>query len=408
MSTNGRGAKEDKMNESLVIDQEFNANPHDVLQRLQIEAPVSRATMWGGVPVWLITRYDDAKALLVDPRLSKDRAAALALFPPNYIGTYDSELTSSMLHTDPPDHTRLRKLVVKAFTAGAVERMRPRIENIADELLNAIDTTAPVDIIKAYAGPLPVRVISELLGVPEIYQSRFQDLLKPFLDTSSREQKDVAATELTTMFTELSSRKRRQPGSDLISALIQATDDGDRLSEPELLATLFLLIGAGYDTTVNLIANGILALLRNETQLALLRAEPSLMSSAIDEFLRFDGPVNIATLRFSTEPILVGDIEIPKNEFVMISLLAANRDAERFDDPERLDITRKPNAHLSFGHGLHHCVGAALGRMEGRVALTRLLERFDRIELAMTGPIEYRDSTLMHGLSELVIRCHRS
>ena len=177
------------MRESLVIDQEFNANPHDVLRRLQTEAPVSRATMWGGVPVWLITRYDDAKALLVDPRLSKDRAAALALFPPNYIGTYDSELTSSMLHTDPPDHTRPRKLVVKAFTAGSVERMRPRIENIADELLNAIDTTAPVDIIKAYAGPLPVRVISELLGVPVIYQSRFQDLLKPFLDTSSREEK---------------------------------------------------------------------------------------------------------------------------------------------------------------------------------------------------------------------------
>jgi cytochrome P450 len=395
------------MTEPLVIDPSFTKNPDAVLQRLRTEAPVSRATMWGGVPVWLITRYDDAKALLVDPRLSKDRAAALALFPRDYIGTYDSELTSGMLHTDPPDHTRLRKLVVKAFTAGAVERMRPRIENIADELLNEIDTSATVDIIKSYAGPLPVRVISELLGVPIIYQSRFQALLEPILNMSSREETNAACAELTIMFAELISEKRRQPGGDLTSALIEATDDGDRLSEPELLAMLYLLIGAGYDTTVNLIANGILALLRNPTQLATLRADPSLMSSAVEEFLRFDGPVNIATLRFSTEPIVVGDIEIPENEFVMISLLAANRDAERFDDAERLDITRKPNAHLAFGHGIHHCVGASLARMEGRVALARLLERFDRIELAMTGPIEYRDSTLMHGLSALVVRCHR-
>lgn len=162
------------MTEPLVLNPSFTQNPHPVLQRLRTAAPVSRAIMWGGVPVWLITRYDDAKALLVDPRLSKDRAAALALFPPDYIGVYDSELTSGMLHTDPPDHTRLRKLVVKAFTAGAVERMRPRIENIADELLNEIDTTAPVDIISAYAGPLPVRVISELLGVPPSIRAAFR------------------------------------------------------------------------------------------------------------------------------------------------------------------------------------------------------------------------------------------
>jgi cytochrome P450 len=395
------------MTQTLILDESFTRDPHATLHQLQAESPVSRAVMWGGVPVWLVTGYDEAKALLADPRLSKDHAHALRLFPPNSSEVYEDELNSHMLNTDPPGHTRLRKLVVKAFTARAVEGMRPQIESIADELLDAIDTGGPVDLIAAYAGPLPVRVISELLGIPADRRSRFQAQLEPLNNESDREAKTIAFRELTSMLTNVVAEKRREPTGDLISALIEATEEGDRLSESELLAMIFLLIAAGYDTTVNLIANGVLALLRNPRQLWALRACPSLMPNAVEEFLRFDSPVNIASMRFTTVPIRVGEVEIPKNQFLMISLLAANHDADNFEDPGQLDITRKPNAHLAFGHGIHHCVGAGLGRLEGRIALERLLARFERLELATTSPIEYRNSTQMHGLSTLPVWCAR-
>jgi cytochrome P450 len=384
----------------------FTRNPMTVLRRLQAAAPVSRAVMWGSVPVWLVTGYEEAKALLADPRLSKDRDAGLKLLPPNNSGELTTELTRHMLQADPPDHTRLRKLVVKAFTARAVEQLRPRIETIADELLDEIDTSAPVDLITSYAGPLPVRVISDLLGIPVTHRSRFLAVLKPFLNQSSGEQKQVGADELVIMLTALIAEKRAHPDADLTSALIEATDDGQRLSESELLATLTLLIIAGHDTTVNLIANGVLALLCNPSQLAALRADPALMPAAVEELLRFGGPINVATIRFTTEAIRVGDVEIGPGQFVMISLLAANHDTRHFTDPDRLDITRKPNPHLAFGHGIHHCVGAALGRMEGRIAITRLLDRFESIELATTEPIQYRDSTIIHGPATLPVRCH--
>ncbi|WP_263998307.1 cytochrome P450 [Mycobacterium yunnanensis] len=216
-------------------------------------------------------------------------------------------------------------------------------------------------------------VADELLGIPGDRRSRFQALVVPFLDSSTGEEVD-----------------------------------GDRLSERELLNSVFLLIVAGYDTTVNLIANGILALLQNPDQLAALRADPSLMPAAVEEILRYDSPVNVATIRFTTEAIRIGDVDVPANELVMISLLGANRDPARFDDPDRLDLTRKPNGHLAFGHGIHHCLGAPLARLEGSIALSKLLERFDRLELATTGPTEYRNSTIMHGLRGLPVRCHRA
>ena len=393
------------MADAIELDQTFTRDPHPILRRMRAEGPVHRVTMYGGVPVWLITRYDEARALLADPRLSKEHAASIALFPPENDGGFDSELLASMLQSDPPDHTRLRKLVAKAFTMRAAEAMRPQIEDIADGLLADIDTEAPVDLIAAYAGPLPVRVISELLGIPTSRRRRFQDLVEPFLDDSAREQRNAAAAELAKMLSDLIAEKRRQPISDLTSALIAARDDGDQLSERELLATLWLMIAAGYDTTVNLIANGILALLHNPAQLAALRADPSQMPTAVEEILRFASPVSVSTIRFTTEPVEVGDVEIPANELVMVSLLGANRDGEHFDDPDRLDLTRKPNAHLAFGHGIHHCLGAAIARLEGRVALGKLLEKFDRLELATTGPIEYRNSAHMHGLSALPVRC---
>jgi cytochrome P450 len=395
------------MTEHLTLDHTFTRWPLPILTRLQIEAPISRATVWGGVPGWLVTRYDDAKALLADPRMGQDRARALSLMPPDNSGVLASELNANMLHSDPPDHTRLRKLVVKAFSMRAVDTLLPKIENIADELLDAFETDAPVDLIANYAGPLTVNVISELLGVPVAYRSHFQSQLTPIFNQSTREEKEAAGAELTALIVRLLDEKRHEPTADLTSALIEATDNGNRLSEKELLATMFLLIAAGFDTTVNMIANGVLALLRHPAQLAALRADPSLIGGAVDEILRFDSPVNI-TARFTTAPIPVGDVVIPANEFVLISLLAANRDAAHFDDPEAFDITRKSNAHIAFGYGAHYCVGAALARLEGRTALTRLLQRFGQLELATTERIEYRDSILMHGLPALAVWCQPS
>src|SRR6185295_15241210 len=283
---------------------------------------------------------------------------------PNSSGELITELTAHMVYADPPDHTRLRKLVAEAFTAEAVEQFRPKIEAISEELLDKIDTHAPVDLITAYAEPLAVRAVSDLLGIPVMYRNQFLSVLGPFLNESHSEQKRAAADRLTIMLHVLIAEKRRRPTDDLGSALVAASDDGELFSERELLATLTLLIIAGHDPTVNLIGNGVLALLREPSQLATLRADPTLMPVAVEELLRLGGPVNITTIRFTTEAIRVRDVEIGAGEFVMISLLAANRDARQFTNPDQLDITRKPHPHLGFGHGIHHCVGAALGRME--------------------------------------------
>jgi cytochrome P450 len=395
------------MTATLLLDRSFTRDPHDVLHRLQREAPVSRALMWGDLPVWLITHYDDAKSLLADPRLSTDHAVALKVLPSNNKGRYASSISQHMLHSSPPDHTRLRKLVAKAFTAPTVERLSPRIEEIADELLDAIDGSAPVDLIKAYAGPLPGRVIGELLGVPGGFRARFLTLLDPYINQSTAQELIAASTGLAARLTDLFTEKRRQPCDDLMTALIEASSDGDRLSEAELLSTAYLLIAAGYDTTVNLIGNGVLALLSSPSQLAALRADASLLPSAVEELLRITSPVNTTVIRFTTEPIHVGEIDIPENQVVAISLLAGNHDAGRFEDPDLLDIDRKPNSHIAFGHGIHHCLGAPLARLEGRIALARLLARLGHIELATTAPLEYRDSLMVHGLRTLPVRCYR-
>jgi cytochrome P450 len=391
----------------VMLDRSFSRDPHAVLHQLQGQAPVCRALIWGDVPVWMVTCYDDAKSVLTDPRLSTDRAIALKVLPPNNNGRYGSKLSQHLLHSGPPDHTRLRKLVVKVFTAGAVARLTPRIEEIADELLDAIDTSAPVDLIKEYAGPLPGRVIGELLGVPVEFRDQFLTLLDPYLNQSTGPEMVAASAGLITMLTELFAEKRRQPCDDLISALIEASNDGDRLSETELLATAYLLVAAGYDTTVNLIGNGVAALLRNPSQLAALRADISLLPGAVEELLRIDPPANITVFRFSTAPIRIGEVDIPENQIVVISLLAANHDPDRFQDPDRLDISRTPANHLAFGHGIHHCLGAPLARLEGRIALARLLARFTRLELATTEPLEYRHSLMMRGLSALPVWCQR-
>ncbi|GII42009.1 cytochrome P450 family protein [Planotetraspora phitsanulokensis] len=390
--------------EPVKLNRAFYQDPHSVYRRLRAEGPVIPATVYRGLRVWLVTRYAEAKSLLADPRLSKDARRALELFPAGTAGAHSSALSFHMLNSDPPDHTRLRTLVNKAFTARTVARLRPRIERITDDLLDEMAAAGSVDLVKSFAFPLPIAVICDLLGIPDADRDKFRAWSKPFVTDASEDVIRTAHRELTAFFTGLIAAKRAAPGDDLLSELVHVSDEGDRLSQDEVVSMVFLLLVAGHETTVNLIANSVLTLLLHPDQLAALRADPSLLPGAVEEFLRFEGPVNIATLRFTDEPVRVGDVEIPAGEFVMISLLAANRDGDRFPHPELPDVTRPSGGHLAFGHGIHYCIGAPLARMEAEIALGRLLARFPSLELgAEPATLKWTLSTLIHGLDTLPV-----
>jgi cytochrome P450 len=304
----------------------------------------------------------------------------------------------------------MRKLLMKAFTAKSVRKMRRDIVGIADELLDglavAAQGSAVVDLMQSYAVALPLGVIGRLLGVPSDDRDHFRMHVEPLLTSTDTAELAAAENALIGLLKALIADKRRRPADDLLSALVHSSGVDGELSFDELLSTAYLLILAGYETTVNLIGNGVFALLHNPSQLAALRADPSLMPTAVEEFLRFESPLNTATMRFTTEAVRVGDVEIPAGQLVLVALLGANRDGRQFDDPDRLDLTRTPNPHLAFGHGIHHCLGAPLARLEGEIAIGRLLSRFDRITLEDDVILQYRNSTLMRGLTALPVRLH--
>jgi cytochrome P450 len=386
----------------------FIQDPHTLYRRLSAQAPAHRVEIWGEAQAWLVTRYTEARALLADPRLSKNWQGLTGFFPPDNHDPHRSLLNSHMLQQDPPDHTRLRKLLTKEFTAGSVRKMRRDVVAIADELLDRIALAAAadavVDLMQSYAVLLPLGVIGNLLGVPSDDRDRFRVHVEPLLTSTDPTELTVAEDALIDLLTALIAQKRSTPADDLLSALVHSSDVDDTLSFEELLSTAYLLILAGYETTVNLIGNGVLALLHNPSQLEALRADPSLMPSAIEEFLRFESPLNTATMRFTTEPVRVGDVEIPAGQLVLVALLGANHDGRQFDDPDRLDVARAPNPHLAFGHGIHHCLGAPLARLEGEIAIGRLIARFKRITLDDNIILQYRNSTLMRGLTALPVR----
>lgn len=383
----------------------FVQDPHAVYDQLRRRGPVQRVEMWGGVPVWLVTRYDEARTLLTDPCLRKDGVTASSLYPPGTDGSIGTVLGDNMLFRDPPDHTRLRRFVTGAFTAHGVRRLRPMIVGFADELLDDMAESAPgqADLMAAFAQPLPVRVIGELLGVPVSERERFAGLVVPIFTTTDTAVLRSAQRDLTHLLTAMLAEKRRCPADDVLSGLVHRRDGADQLGEAELLGTAFLLIVAGYETTVNLLANGMLALLRHPAQLQALRADRSLLPHAVEEALRFESPLNTATVRYTSAPITVGDIEIPAGELVLIGLLGANHDEDQFPDPHRFNIFRTHNRHLAFGHGVHHCIGAPLARMEAEIGFDRLLSRFAFLELADAETLRYRRSTLMRGLERLPV-----
>jgi cytochrome P450 len=385
----------------------FEANPHPVYAQLREESSVHRITMPNGSSAWLVTRYADVRQVLMDPRIVKGGAT------PD-VGTYANGVVpedvlvmtnTSMISADPPDHTRLRRLVSAAFTARRIERLRPRIQKITDELLDAMAGTEVLDLIDAFAFPLPIQVICELLGVPAADQASFRKWSNVIVSgTIAGDQLPVAFVELRDYMQELIARKRAEPTDDLLSALI-AVDDGGQLSENELISTTILLLIAGHETTVNLIGNSVFLLLSERDRWERLQAEPTLLPSAIEEFLRFESPVETATLRITAEPVEVGGTLIPAGEVVLVGLQAGNRDAARFGQPDQLDMARPDNQHMAFGHGIHYCLGAPLARLEGQVALGSLLNRYPNMRLAVAPEeLVWRSGVLIRGLTELPVR----
>jgi cytochrome P450 len=405
------------LNKPIHIDERFLQHPHDVLSQLR-ERPPARVRLPDGDEAWLITRFDDVKTVCSDRRVSRDLDGLLELEQAragsSTIGQDQAHgespdsgyewLYRDILYMDPPDHTRLRKLVSKAFTPRVIDRMRPRIEQIADDLLAPLTGTEVVDLMPSFAVPLPMIAISELLGVPEADRPDFYAWSHVINGASPNPDRTDTERSAADYLGALADQKRAEPGPDLMSHMVMASENGDRLSRREVISMALLMLLAGHDTTVNLITNGVLAFLGSPDQLALLRADSSLLPNAVEEILRYDCPVNISTTRFTLEPIDLGGIRIPAGEMLLISMLSANRDPRQFSAPGTFDITRETGGHLGFGHGIHYCLGAPLARLEGRVALGKLFHRFPRLRLAVEpATLTYRDSTLMHGPTSLPV-----
>ena len=392
-------------------DYAFRANPFPTYAQLRRTAPLARAKFAMVGPGWVLTRYDDIVAALKDPRFSNDSGVAAAGTGPSprWLPRVFRTLQNSMITTDDPEHARLRNLVHQAFTPRRIQALSARIETIVAELLDEAARRRQVDLVADFALPLPLIVISEMLGVPPKDRLQFHKWTGAFLEASSSGLFQLLSqlpngARLLRFFEDLIRLRRADPQDDLITALVNAEEDGKRLSEDELVSMIFLLLLAGHETTVNLIANGALALMEQPDQLARLHAEPQLIDSAVEELLRFGNPVEHGNMRYLREPVELHGTRLPAGSMVVLMLAAANRDETIFPDPDRLDIARTPNRHLAFGLGVHYCLGAPLARLEGRVALQALTQRFPHLHLAVKPEaLRWRIAIAIHGLKALPV-----
>ncbi|WP_240197223.1 cytochrome P450 family protein [Nonomuraea lactucae] len=365
----------------LVGTPEFKADAHARYAELRRQGPLHRVRSADGSTTWLVVDYELGRQALAHPKLSKNpepfakglRASG------RHILLAGSGFGGNMLMADPPEHTRLRRLVSRAFTAGAVERLAPRIERLAHELIDAFASAGAADLVVSFTGPLPMAVICELLGVPEQHRDDLQRWTRQGMGNPSAGQRN-ALLALNSYLQRLLAMKRRVPADDLLSELIRVHDDDqDRLSEAELLGTAVILVAAGHETTVNLLGNAVTALLDHPDQAAYLRAHPERIPNAVEEFLRFDPPVEITPARFATEDLALAGQLIRRGETVTVALTSAGRAA---DPADGLDVTRSEPRHLAFGHGIHYCLGAPLARFEGAIALRVLLDRLPDLSWA--------------------------
>ncbi|MGW0576093.1 cytochrome P450 [Streptomyces sp. NPDC002920] len=379
--------------------------PCPVYKNLRETCPVSRVRMPSGDNAFLVTTYDEVRTVLSDQRFSRaatleDGAPRLAAAPQKF---------KSLLNMDPPEHTRVRKLVSREFTARRVAALRPRIQEHTDALLDAMaeHDGGPLDLIPALAFPLPVIVICELLGVPFDDREKFAAWATAFLATTSRTKDEMLEAQigLFTYLSELVEAKRENPGEDLLSALVQIHDeDGDRLSHEELIFLGISLLVAGHETTVNQIANSVVALLTHPEHLAVLRAEPELIGNAVEEMLRAYPPGDEALLRITTEDVELGGVVIPAGSAVLPGLASANRDGRQFTAPDELDFRRPANAHFAFSHGPHYCIGSGLARLELQIAVGSLVQRFPTLRLAVSPEeLPRPHGMLVHGITALPV-----
>jgi len=389
---------------------EFHSRPHTHLAWMREHAPVYKAKFGAFRDVYLVTRYNDVKSLLSDNRLVKNiqnvdgKKRKGAFWLPKML----RPLLQNMLTQDDPQHRRLRQLVQMAFTPKIINGLHEQIEFCADELYGRIDTSSTVDFVEAFALPLPIRVITELVGVPAEEVDLFMGWMFKMLRRPTPVNMLLSLPAMRKLFAyihDLADRKRKNPQEDLLSGLVLAEEEGSRLSADELVAMIFLIISAGHETTVSLMTNGLRALITHPDEFNKLRKDPGLVESAVEEMLRFDSPLLTTELYYAREPLSLHGTTIPAGEAVLLAVLSANRDAEIFEEPDTFDITRSPNPHLAFGRGKHFCLGASLARLEGKIAFQTLLRRTEDIQLAIPEEkLSYHSFHIVNKLKALPIR----
>jgi cytochrome P450 len=393
-----------------LVSSEAIADPHGFFRRIAAGERACWSTRWGG---WIVTHHADVVAILSDPRFS---AEAFSRFESSLSDSSRARwsnvlrvLARAMVYRDPPDHTRLRSLVSKAFTRRTVEALRPRITAIVDALLDRALALGRLDLVRDFASPLPVQVIAEFIGVPSAEHDHLKAwsddvadlMLGSLADDHRHDRADQGIREMAGLFQRLIQERRRSPRDDFASALIATHDDRDLLTEDELIGMCFLMVFAGHETTTNLIANSVLALLDHPEQMR--RAASGLPATAIPELLRYDGPMK-AISRVARQPVDIGGHRIQEGQRVLLALAAANRDPSRFADPDRLDLWREENPHTAFGHGIHYCLGAPLAKLETQIALEALLRRAPRLRLDVPrSSLRWRPALLVRALHELPI-----
>jgi cytochrome P450 PksS len=393
-----------------IFDPAARANPQAVYARMRLANPISAEVgPMSGNTFWFFTRYNDVLAVLKDQRFGKNIREKLPMeivrrFMPEEPDPMFAIINRHLLELDPPDHTRLRALVHKAFTPRAVQDLQPRIQHIAEDLLEGMKAKPDGDLIADYAFPLPVIVIAEMLGVSPADRNKFREWTNALLFGMDDEKARFSVMEFMQYMNERIEEREKEDKGDILSGLVQAKEGGDKLDRIELLSMIFLLLVAGHETTVNLIGNGMLALMQHPEQMHKLQQNPELIKSAVEEILRYNGPVETTTWRWALEDVEIGGVVIPQGDVVLPSLLAANRDPDIFPNPDIFDITRNPNPHVAFGAGIHYCIGAPLARMEGTIAINALLAQHPHIHL--NAPIEslhWNHSLLLHGMKALPV-----